>query len=605
MSAYIANNAIFPYSATQKFETPSLLSLPTEIQQEVESYLDSPAQQALFDALITITRDGEPIVSPILKFHLLLQKVPSEYQQAIARADASLCAFASNQLQLLWETGQLDQVVEKAALFKLILLACDPAILAFLREKIQQEPGLKQKLLSWVERSKTEEVQLIAANTLTMFVKAGVALSGQDFRGIRVPGADLSGGIFNHTRFENADLRGSDLHGACLRQADLRNAKLDNVKFGELPTLEFGKRIDVCCYSPNGQWLAVGCVGSIKLYEAKTLRLKHTFSVNQSSDINSLAFSADGKWLAAGESRYDEDEMYFRGSRDVVVNLWSIENNFETTPKIFEGYYSVSFSVDSKWLALKGFYGVKLWDVENDSDRVLETSEDLDYPVNMSLDYSVNKVLFSTDGKWLAFGRKDRIRLYDAKTQEFKCSFGRKEHIDASVFSISANGKWLASANHTGLKLWNIESGPQQIPKTFAAEHNKSVVSIAFSPDSRWLASGGDSTVTLWSVESGTAQATKAWAGFCEWVKSLSFSADSKLLAISPRGVQFWEVGNTLNTFESRDLGVDSLSLSADGKLTATGARLEGAVGLSELNTLLLSQRGAKTEAGITSLEEE
>ncbi len=570
MSAYISSNAIFPYSAIQKSQTPSLFSLPTEIQQEVESYLDAAAWQNFFKALITVTRDGEPIDSPTLKFHLLLQKVPSEYQQAIAKSDASLHAFAWNQLQLLWESGQLDQVVEKTALFKLILLACDPAILEFLREKIQQEPDLKQKLLNWVERSKTEEVQPIAANTLALFVKAGVALSGQDFSGIRVPGADLSSGIFDHTGFENADISGSNLRGAWLRQADLRHAKLDNVKFGELPTLEVGERIDVCCYSPNGQWLAVGGSGSIKLYEAKTLKLTHTFSVNQSSDINSLTFSADGKWLAAGESRYGEYEIYFRGSTDVVVNLWSIENNSETTPKIFEGYYSASFSADSKWLALKGFYEVKLWDVESDFDRVLETYEDLDYPVNMFLDHSANKISFSADGKWLAFGRKDSIRLYDAKTQEFKYTFGVKERIDTSVFSFSANGKWLVAANHTDLKLWNIESGPQQVPKTFAKHNHSGVVSIAFSPDSKWLASGGDSTVTLWSIESGAAQATKAWASYCQWVKSLSFSTDSKWLAILWSGVQLWEVGNTPNTFESRSLGADSLSLSTDGKWLAS-----------------------------------
>ncbi len=185
----ISPSTISSCPAAQKITASSLLSLPVEVREEVENHLQVRDRQNFFKALTTVTRDGEAVDSPALKLHLLQERIAAKYHQSLASLDGNLRAFALNQLQRLWKSGQLDHVVEKSAFFELVRIVNDPEVFGYLREKIQQEPELKAKLLSWVERSKAEEVQPMAANALTLLVKSGVQFNGADLRGIRIPGA--------------------------------------------------------------------------------------------------------------------------------------------------------------------------------------------------------------------------------------------------------------------------------------------------------------------------------------------------------------------------------------------------------------------------------
>ncbi len=309
MSIYIPSTAIPSYSAVQKSLTPSLPSLPVEIQEEIENHLQGWERQNLFKALTTVTHRGEPVDSPALKLHLLQQRIAAKHHQSLASSDKSLNTFALNQLQKLEERGQLDKVVEKRALFGLLILVGNPAIYGYLREKIEQEPRLKKTLLHWVERSKTEEVQMMAANATTLLVKSGVQFNGADLRGIRVPGADLSFGVFDSAQLQGANLSHVHLRASSLRQANLRGACMDGVQFGEWPTLQEEHVIYACAYSPDGKNCALGLVnGKINVYDTsswtKTLTLEgHT------DRVRSVAYSPSGHQIASI-------------SKDKTVRLW-------------------------------------------------------------------------------------------------------------------------------------------------------------------------------------------------------------------------------------------------------------------------------------------
>ncbi len=72
-----------------------------------------------------------------------------------------------------------------------------------------------------------------------------------------------------------------------------------------------------------------------------------------SSEVNSVAFSPDSKYLTSG-------------SYDKIVKLWSVESQKEvTTLQGHSSYvYSVAFSPDGKYLASgSGDNKVKLWNV--------------------------------------------------------------------------------------------------------------------------------------------------------------------------------------------------------------------------------------------------
>ncbi len=362
----VSNSAIPSYLLAQKSPTLSLLSLPIEIQEEIENWLDFSDQKTLFEAQTTVTHNGDSVDSPALKLHLMQKRVPPKYQQTLISSDASLQAFALNQLKILWKSGQLDQVVERLALFKLLLLlAGDSAIFGFLTDRIQQEPELKRKLLNWVERSKTEEVQPVAANALTLLVKAGVQLNGLDFSQIKVRGADLSYGVFDYTQFEGADLREVNWHRSWLRGVNLDGADLAGVEFDEKSTLETKTGIAKSLYSPDGQWLAsLGRnAGIVKLWGVGGTRaLAHTY-IGHEGPVECLAFSPDGQWLASA-------------SWDKAVKLWSVRTgDCQAALSNFAGHvYAVAWqtSPDGATMLVTGGQdkAVSLWRVAHDSGQI-------------------------------------------------------------------------------------------------------------------------------------------------------------------------------------------------------------------------------------------
>ncbi|KAF9342974.1 hypothetical protein BGX26_006486, partial [Mortierella sp. AD094] len=138
-------------------------------------------------------------------------------------------------------------------------LVGEPSILQFLTERVQQEAVFKDQLHLTIERSKSDKMaRTAAANAITILVRAGVQFNSADLRNIKIPGADLSFGMFESAQLEGADLRKTNLRNIWMRQANLRRAQMDGVKFGELPFLQEDSRVICCAYSPDGKTYATG-----------------------------------------------------------------------------------------------------------------------------------------------------------------------------------------------------------------------------------------------------------------------------------------------------------------------------------------------------------
>ncbi|KAF9347828.1 hypothetical protein BGX26_000715 [Mortierella sp. AD094] len=83
------------------------------------------------------------------------------------------------------------------------------SILQFLTERARQQPTFKDQLHSIIEQSKTDNIaKIAAANAITILIRAGVQFIGSDLKGIKIPRADLSYGVFDSACLQGADLQG-------------------------------------------------------------------------------------------------------------------------------------------------------------------------------------------------------------------------------------------------------------------------------------------------------------------------------------------------------------------------------------------------------------
>jgi RNA polymerase sigma factor (sigma-70 family) len=204
-------------------------------------------------------------------------------------------------------------------------------------------------------------------------------------------------------------------------------------------TLEQSDDLEDARFSPDGKSVAAAITAEnvVKLWDARTGKEKRTFEGAKCTGLTSVAFSRDGRLLAAAGVVNNAD------SGQGVLILW------------------------------KAASGNLLWQVRGHTSDICERA-----------------LAFSPDGKLLATGSADKtIKLWDATTG--KCKRTLEGH-ESGVFSLafSPDGKLLASGGLDGtVRLWDLESAELKFLESGYIRGLKVVV--AFSPDGRWLAAGG------------------------------------------------------------------------------------------------------------------
>ena len=369
-------------------------------------------------------------------------------------------------------------------------------------------------------------------------------------------------------------------------------------------------------------WLGVACVGLLPLgsLSAQEPKLRATFD-GHTDIVNSVAFSPDGKTLAAG-SHYMTIKLWdvatgkeqadlkgsavrdgaqrahtepvqsvayspggktlASGSQDHTIRLWDVATGKERAVLGHgQTVYSVAYSPDGKTLA-SGSGGIengriKLWDVATGKEKA-----NLKGPVNL-----VYSVAFSPDGKTLATLEGNQIVLLDVASGKKTATLGTGNW---GALAFSPDGKILAAAGEKTI-LWDVASAKE----TYAAPDHLSVVSVAYSLDGKILASARvDNTIKLWDVASRKNTATLKpdtyWLGrnrVCR-VMSVGFSPDGKTVAsvgwiwedfpkhIAVGGeMKLWDMttGKNTVTFQSGTILVTCVAFSPDGKTLASGSR--------------------------------
>jgi WD40 repeat protein len=292
----------------------------------------------------------------------------------------------------------------------------------------------------------------------------------------------------------------------------------------------------------------------------------------------SLAFSPDGKRLAAGGQFYSKPPQF-----QVQIRLWDVANQKNTKTldvqtNIGRGGLScgVAFSPDGKTLVSAETTAtgeVTLWDVA--TGKSINT---------FNSPYQLGSLALSRDGKTVAAGGQNGPQLWDIRTGKATMLSATSSIMSASV-AFSPDSATLASLASDGkswkICLWNLAEGKKTAALTTAS---KVVHGLAFSSDGKTvLAVGSDGTgkartIEAWEVASRKKTSTFAIdgkpIGTTDYNRLWVFSPDGTMLATpgdSPNTITLWDVASGK---ELAELGhgepVMAVAFSRDGTRVAT-----------------------------------
>ena len=290
--------------------------------------------------------------------------------------------------------------------------------------------------------------------------------------------------------------------------------------------------------------------------------------------VRAVAISPDGKIVASG--RGNQLHLYKPTGEHlktlVDANLKSPDGKSAAAAHI-SLVESLAFSHDGKVLASGSYQEVKLWDPETGA-------------LKQTLTGFVDRVValhYSGDGKYLATGggaatEDGEVKIFDVSGKPVIDLKSPHSDTVLGVCFSPDNTKLATCGADKFVKVWEVPSG--KFLKSFEG-HTHHVLDVGWKPDGKLLASGGaDNVIKIWDYEKGE-QARTIPNAHQKQVTRLQFFGKAGLFLTSSgdASVKLWNVDNGGNqrTYSGATDYLFAVAASADGKLVATGGE-EGVV---------------------------
>jgi eukaryotic-like serine/threonine-protein kinase len=279
--------------------------------------------------------------------------------------------------------------------------------------------------------------------------------------------------------------------------------------------------------------------------------------------FGAVIFFARQANLARAQARAQRRLLYAADMRQAGQDL--ADGNLNRVREMVERYSPGANSNDNDdW---RGFEWYFLW---NALDTGKETLPHPGYKFEGDFAGDSERVFVrAIDGK---------IAIVNLRTGEIEGLFADHQE-DIIYLDVSRDGKRLAAAGRTkGLvRVWDIAT--RQVIAEIRAHGGIGVHTVALSHDGKLLATGSTDAITkVWDVATGQLLHTSNHEG---WVRSVAFSPDGNILAISnakepyPKGALTFLDLRTFQKIAAPDFTVGALCVvfSADGELLAAASR--------------------------------
>lgn len=231
---------------------------------------------------------------------------------------------------------------------------------------------------------------------------------------------------------------------------------------GELGSVECSE------FSPDGKLLASATKYSNEIAVWRVADGTQLWSLQTEQEVERVAFSPDGKWLAAG------------GEDDLLRLMDAGSGKLHKTLQHTEGIDSLRWSPDGTILATGEESGiVRLW-------RMPEG----ELAGQGKVEGAINELDFTRDGKMLlVVGDKTGARVFDTASMKVVKVFAVNGAAPTIAGRISPGGQLVAVGGHEGkIHVWRFADGQ---PVHLINFTGRKVETLAFSPDGEYLIYAG------------------------------------------------------------------------------------------------------------------